>query len=586
MDNTNNNDVKMQPVQPEVQQPAQPQEDWGVQQGLYSQQQPVEQPQNMDVQQNFYGAGGQQPYGAGQYQQPYGGQPVGGKPPKAKKPAKKGTPLKIVIGILIAAAIIVCGIIFIPKLFKSDKEVVKDAFEASKSSTEMFGYASENYNFEEVLRTYKEKGGQNVIAYGIKDINLSDAASGMDMADMAFTATGNFDPINKQLDYNCKVGVSGQEVLQLNVFADETNTYIEFKDLINAYFSLPNDGFLQAIADSYIGQQMDLDTGSFDITNASIDYFSDYDFSLSLEGQPDNIIADFPEELWDVAEVKKQGKAKVTVNGEDIVTKEYYVTIAETDLENALKNLITETTSDPNFADAMGVDAATIEQGVTLINAMIPTLISGDFVFEVYIDDGKVVKITSSDEINFGFAGGTIEYAVNIEMLDDYFNCSASMSVDGEKLEIGFGADEDDTDTKNVITGEVYMIASGESIIIDFMNDLNKSDDAFNGALKVNYNGLEMMGLSYNGKFTDAKSTKKFGVELEDVTMSADGESVSFYIDCAFDTTTVNVNAMDSSKPVYEVSGITEEDFYDYSKEIAMSLVGEDAYSDLMDDFE
>ena len=93
----------------------------------------------------------------------YGQQPMqpqtGGKKPK--KPMTKGK-LGALIGAGVAiVALVVCGVIFLPKLFKSDKEVVLDAMEETFSSYSTGGERNDVVGFDEVMKAYNEKGGDS-----------------------------------------------------------------------------------------------------------------------------------------------------------------------------------------------------------------------------------------------------------------------------------------------------------------------------------------------------------------------------------------------------------------------------------------
>ena len=142
-----NNNNEMNGIQPDMtgfSQPEQPQQDFA---GVFNQ---SVQPQAPDMtgfgqqpQPGMNGMYGQpmQPDMNGMYGQPmqpdmngmYGQQVppnMGGKKPKKpKKPMTKGKLAAIIGGSVAAIAAVVCGVIFLPKIFKSDKEVVLDAME-------------------------------------------------------------------------------------------------------------------------------------------------------------------------------------------------------------------------------------------------------------------------------------------------------------------------------------------------------------------------------------------------------------------------------------------------------------------------
>ena len=115
-------------------------------------------PQQPDMT-GYYGQQPGQPDMTGYYgQQPMQPQ-TGGKKPK--KPMTKGK-LGALIGAGVAiVALVVCGVIFLPKLLKSDKEVVLDAMEETFSSYSTGGERNDVVGFDEVMKAYNEKGGDS-----------------------------------------------------------------------------------------------------------------------------------------------------------------------------------------------------------------------------------------------------------------------------------------------------------------------------------------------------------------------------------------------------------------------------------------
>ena len=81
------------------------------------------------------------------------------KPKKVKKPLSKGAIAGIVAGGVALVAAIVCGIIFLPKLFKPAKDVVIDAAKETFTFTEEKSYVEELVDVNTMVDTYYAEGG-------------------------------------------------------------------------------------------------------------------------------------------------------------------------------------------------------------------------------------------------------------------------------------------------------------------------------------------------------------------------------------------------------------------------------------------
>ena len=101
------------------------------------------------------------------------------KPKKVKKPLSKGAITGIVVGGIALVALIVCGIIFLPKLFKPAKDVVIDAAKETFTFAEEKSYAEELVDVNTIVETYYEEGGSNNYEFTINSVAGEEAFSGL-----------------------------------------------------------------------------------------------------------------------------------------------------------------------------------------------------------------------------------------------------------------------------------------------------------------------------------------------------------------------------------------------------------------------
>ena len=373
-----------QPGQPDMtgyygQQPVQPDAT-----GYYGQQ-PVQPDMN-----GYYGQQPVQPDMTGYYGQQSMQPQTGGKKPK--KPMTKGK-LGALIGAGVAiVALVVCGVIFLPKLFKSDKEVVLDAMEETFSSYSTGGERNDVVGFDEVMKAYNEKGGDS-------SLNLTfNAGEGENAYAIGWNQNNAVDQKNKKLSADGAITIGGDDLLSYEVFGDEDTMTVGIPELLAGYLVYPADDPMGALANSPAGQSLGLDASA--LTGYSLNAFaSGSDGSGLTSGYVSAL-----ETIWDAAEFKKQGSAKITVNGENVTAKEYYVTWAKEDLQDAcvsaIDGLTEAVTGSQDTLDQLGMSADDYTYYMDQLKAAVPSVIKHDLCVKVYVKGKRAVKITCSDKIN------------------------------------------------------------------------------------------------------------------------------------------------------------------------------------------
>lgn len=510
-----------------------------------------------------------------------GGNGGSGKPPKVKKPMTKGKIAAIISGSVALLALIICGVIFIPRIFKPAKEVVIDAFENTfESNKGDMDYLDDLLGIDELVETYYDKGGDNVFTFTINDIAGVEGTDGL-----GISLTGKYDPVNKLVNSSLSGDYKETNLFTMNLIGNETTTYIQFKDIIDGYLSLPNEDTMIVLQNSPLGQEMGLEG----MPDSDLDYFAaseDDDSAEVYSGYVDAV-----EGLWDSVTVEKQGKAKIDVNGNTVTAKEYYVTLDEVDIEDSICSAIDGASqaalADPAALESAGMDEATFNSTMEQIKNMVPSLISGDLVVKVYVADKKVVKVTASDDISlygvsmaydFYFdiddenASGALKFSVmdqevgvKFDVKDIHGNVNGTITAyaPDETVDINFNTTVSDTDAAYVIDFNLDVVYNASSVMaLTYKNELNKSDNTFNGNLVCNITDAGTMEFPFSGGYRDIVKGQSFAMFIDSIGVMVDGESlINGSLEYSMSAGNASATDIDSSLPVYDLTTITYTDF-------------------------
>ncbi len=552
-------------------------------------QQPYGQPQmgGMNQQPQFgqpqMGGMNQQPYGqpmGGANYQPYGQPMGGGKPPKVKKPLSKGAIAGIIGGGIALVALIVCAIIFIPKLFRTDKEVIVDAFEAT-FGVEVEAEVEDTIGAQEIADKFATTGGVREYSMELTEDSMGESVN-MNMVE-------SIDVANKLANSTVTVGMNGNNIVNANLVVDETNTYLQLPDMINGYFSLPSDNILQAFENSALGQSSGME-GMPELN------LSDMYFNLATSNTATEINGEYvaiAEKLWDSITYEKQGKAKISVNGETVTAKEYFITVPQDAMKDAIGEIwdaaIAEIVANPAALAEFGMDASTFEASMGSYSGMLKSLIQGDLVIKVYIKDDKIVKILCADEISL--LGTPIAYDMLLDVDDKQMTGVFDLSVMDESIGVKFTVNDLDTNPAGLIT--VY--APGETIDVNFkvtdnsagskdafdvyfdvvyggttyvsgdvIINADRETNAFDGNLTLDIKDAGELKVDYAGGIKDVTKGVAYTVDLSKCDILADGEKLmGLTAKIKLDTSTHEASGIDTSLPVYDLTTLTESELED-----------------------
>ena len=576
-----------QPVQPDMtgyygQQPGQPDTT-----GYTNPQQPV--PPDMmgytnpqqPVQPDMTGYYGQQP-GQPDMTGFYGQQPMQPEGKKPKKPMTKGKLAGIIGGGVAAVALVVCGVIFLPKLFKSDKEVVLDAIEETFSSYSSNDIRDDVVGTDEIIKALQENGGTSAFTASMS------AGEGENAYTLGWTHNQATDQKNKEMSANGSITVGGEDVYSYELFTDEDTMTIGVPNILAGYLQCPTDDPMGAIANSPIGQSMGLDASALSGMSANM-FASSASDSTIASGYVDAL-----ETVWDAAEFEKQGKAKITVNGETVTAKEYYVTWSKEDLQDACTSAIdglTEVvTESESTLEQMGMSASDYEYTMEQFKAMIPSIIKDDLRVKVYVKGKKAVKITCKDQVNLmgvlkidydfwldagdkdlsgnlSFDASGTSAGIKFEAHDIGKNVNGNVTAFYGDKEIGLNFTKDIVESGDNVTSTL-KISADSYLSVDWEKNYNKADNTFDNTISANIIGADTYVINYKGSIKDINKGVGYTTLIDSYEVKAANQTIcNGDFEIKVDTSNTTVAKKDDSKKVYDLSTMTEEDMRTFADE-------------------
>ena len=539
----------------------------------------------------YYGQQPGQPDMTGYYgQQPgttgyYGQQPqAGGKPPKVKKPKKPMTKgrLAAIIGSGVAVvALVICGVIFLPKLFKSDKEVVLDALAETYASYTKEEALNDLIGYDDILNAYNKKGGTSSGSFSVA------VGEGSDTCNVGVSVDSEMDQKNQELSGTMAVSIGDSELLSGNVYADSEKMYVAFPEAFDGYLSYPTDDPFGAIVNSPVGDSLGLDAGS--IPHINMNVFAQSADSTGVQSE----YVDALETVWDAAQFEKQGKAKITVNGQNVTAKEYYVTWTKEDLQKActtaLDGLTEAVTESESALQNSGMSAEEYKSSMEQVKAMIPSIITSDLQVKVYVKDKKAVKITCKDSVSI-MGMVKIDYDFWSDYGDNDVSGNISFDVSGTKagikyeahdikgntngtVTVFYGDKEFDVDINKVITeaGDTTTskttISATDYFTIELTKNFNKQDNSVSGTASADIVGADVYEISYTGGWKDIKKGVAYTLALDSFEVKAAGKTIcTGAFSQTLDTSKIQVTPKDDSADVLDIETMTEDDLNTFTE--------------------
>lgn len=514
-------------------------------------------------------------------------QPEGGKPKKVKKPLSKGAIAGIVTGGVALVAAVVCGIIFLPKLFRSDKEVVMDAVAETFTFSSGSNYIDELIDPVAVNEAYYSEGGSVNYNMALESVLGEDSFSGWQLS-----VDSAYDPVNELANSDTNLTYNDTSIISFSGAANSENIYFMLGNFAEAYFSLPTQDFLVAIQNSPLYQEImaSSEEGTEEVQMPSVDinYFGSSDTDSAL------VFADDLEKIWDSATFEKQkGKVKITVNGEDITAKEYFITITEDDMKESLELFLNDIVdifgSEPMILETMGLDQASFDMYANVAIGELVSVINEDLVIKVYIKDDRIVKITNNYTLSYGGVDLTGDFYVDInekdmsgalkfyalgeevgvlvDVKDVYGDANGTVTCyyGDEEVTCSFESvvEDDDSQYKADVTGEVYY-ADETILTYAVSSEVSKDDNTFAEEFTISVIDGEdtyPVTVAWSGALEDVETGVKYSINLDKIEVLYEDQSIiTLSANYTCDTSEVNATGPDASIEVYDLTTTTVED--------------------------
>ena len=514
-------------------------------------------------------------------------QPEGGKPKKVKKPLSKGAIAGIVTGGVALVAAVVCGIIFLPKLFRSDKEVVMDAVAETFTFSSGSNYIDELIDPVAVNEAYYSEGGSVNYNMALESVLGEDSFSGWQLS-----VDSAYDPVNELANSDTNLTYNDTSIISFSGAANSENIYFMLGNFAEAYFSLPTQDFLVAIQNSPLYQEImaSSEEGTEEVQMPSVDinYFGSSDTDSAL------VFADDLEKIWDSATFEKQkGKVKITVNGEDITAKEYFITITEDDMKESLELFLNDIVdifgSEPMILETMGLDQASFDMYANVAIGELVSVINEDLVIKVYIKDDRIVKITNNYTLSYGGVDLTGDFYVDInekdmsgalkfyalgeevgvlvDVKDVYGDANGTVTCyyGDEEVTCSFESvvEDDDSQYKADVTGEVYY-ADETILTYAVSSEVSKDDNTFAEEFTISVIDGEdtyPVTVAWSGALEDVETGVKYSINLDKIEVLYEEQSIiTLSANYTCDTSEVNATGPDASIEVYDLTTTTVED--------------------------
>ncbi len=255
---------------------------------------------------------------------------------------------KIVIIAIVAILVVLggtfAGLWFFTDIFKPKQETVaKEATDIEKALN-LEGARFSNYS--EFLKQYKEVSAKSSKSKFDVTANLKISSLDSNIQNIInkskISLESNTDVKNNRAQSKIGLYSDNSEVLSLDLVTNDTSVGIGCEDLYDKYISVSLEDLLQYFEENY-GDEFDTDSLQSVIDNMSgensidpyeILYISDEDLQHFDEAYRDGYKALIPADNY-----SSKDKVEVTVNGNKISTKAYYLTLTGKDCYNLIKGL-------------------------------------------------------------------------------------------------------------------------------------------------------------------------------------------------------------------------------------------------------
>lgn len=377
-------------------------------------------------------------------------------------------------------------------------------------------------DYSDFLKDYKEISGKPYTLKMNLSANLNIKDVDKDVKDIInkskITLEQNADVSNKKIQNKIGLYSDNSEILTLDLITTDKQVAVGCKDLYNKYLSVSFEDILELAKKEAGANSKELEQAFNSLSNVEIDpyellYISDEDLKHFDDTYRNCLETSISKDCYS----SKNG-VEVEVDGEDVKTNAYYLTMTGKDVYEFLDNL-TKKVKD----DEVIVKIAT-EKANLILEAASQDKISEDDVKEAlndFIDEfmSEMEDIKDADD-------SAVQIAI-------YSKGSNPVKIEVKSLE---NADDEEGETllsveygKDKTTYSIYNEGKSVATIINEFSKNSKEEKV--GKIKVKASGIELGSLDYEIVSKDSESKLKLdlSVPMADITGSVDISSKGNY---------------------------------------------------------
>ncbi len=493
----------------------------------------------------------------------FGGESI---PPEPKK--KKWIPL--VGGGVVLAAVVVLGIIFVPKLFADPKDRVMEAFRelpgsASSPMAEEMGWAD--------MQEAMQKAGHFSGEFSLQQLPASMGSEAQLLSAFSFYFDGALDYDAKEGEMGLGLRLGGMDLISGELYVDEDMLALSLPQVYDGALAIGTGNLLEQLESWPLFEQLNLSEADQAMLDMTLEFFPDSSVQEEMLASLEESMQAFQDEI--VVEQLDQTE-DVEIGGKEQECRGYLVSIPRDAVIGLLEDYLDWY---QELLDQMGLTAeeynslmAQLDTGVQQVEAVL----QGELEVEVYLTgSGSLAMVRVED-----FRDWIVEeYQENMESL------ALELSFHGEAMpsdsfELELYSPEGGQSMKLIKTGEVdqgdlyteyrFTMDEGNGEVELFsMEDSYQADSrAFSYRMDIPEGNVSFF---LEGSLGDVQKGESVEIILDEAGLTAEGETFSIEGTLELGIGAGDLEAPENVRMIFEMD---EQDLMDLQEEINSSLGG------------
>lgn len=461
------------------------------------------------------GGGAYQPGGSGQGPEfSCGG---GSIPPEPKK--KKWIPLAA--GGVVLAAVVVLGIIFVPRLFADPKERVLDAFRelpgsASSPIAEEIGWA----DMQEAMGEAGHLSGE----FSIRELPASMGADAQMLSAFSFRFDGALDSGAKAGELGLGLQMGGMDLVSGELYFDEDMLAVSLPQFYDGALAIGTGNLREQLEGWPLFEQLNLSEYELAMLDVTLEFFPDSSVQEEMQAALEESLQAFQDEI--VVEELDQTE-EVEIGGRDEECRGYLVSVPRDAVIGLLEDYLDWY---QDLMDQMGLTADEYTSLMAQLDAgvqQIETVLQAELEAEAYL--------TGSGELAM----------VRVEDFRDWIAEDYQENMDSLALELSFHGEAMPGDSFDL---ELYSPESGQSMRLEKTGEVDQGDLYTEYRFSIDEGDGEVELLSMEGSYLVDSREFSYRAEIP-------AGNVSFFLEGSLG----DVQRGESLEVIIDEAGLTAE---------------------------